>query len=324
MSRPLRIEFPGAWYHVTSRGAGRKSIFRKPEHRQLFCDLLGQTRILFKWEVHAYCLMDNHYHLLVRTPLGNLGRSMRHLNGVYTQRFNRSMGTDGPLFRGRYKSILIDADNYLLQVSRYIHRDPLEAGRLECLQDPQYCSYPYYLRGLKKCKWLDTSCVLEMMGPGNSRKLYKSYVEEAVVDEVSRFYSKGRVSPVLGGEEFLKEIEKFLQGQSLSPEVSGVRTLRKPPSISAIQEICATYFRIKKRDLIRSRARLPNNPRDFAIYLSRMTGGYKLTEISRQFGGMSYSGVSKAIGRLRLKIKTDKKMALQKKKLNRIVMKVRV
>ena len=150
MSRPLRVEFPGAWYHVMNRGAGRKNIFRQPEHRQLFHDLLMEIRSVYGWEVHAYCLMSNHYHLLLHTPLANLGRAMRHLNGVYTQRFNRSVKTDGPLFRGRYKAILVDADNYLLQVSRYIHRNPVEAGQPQWMQDLLWTSYPVYVGKRKK------------------------------------------------------------------------------------------------------------------------------------------------------------------------------
>ena len=118
MARPLRIEYPGAWYHVMNRGAGRKKIFNATPHYELFLTLLEEVSERFGAEIHAYCLMGNHYHLLLHTPEGNLQRSMRHLNGVYTQRYNRMRGTDGPLFRGRYKAIVVDADHYLLHLSR--------------------------------------------------------------------------------------------------------------------------------------------------------------------------------------------------------------
>jgi putative transposase len=124
MARPLRIEFEGAWYHVMNRGAGRRLIYRSSRHRDTFLRLLAEVTELFAVEIHAYCMMGNHYHLLTRTPRANLGRAMRHLNGVYTQRFNLTCGTDGPLFRGRYRSVLVAADTHLLQVSRYIHRNP--------------------------------------------------------------------------------------------------------------------------------------------------------------------------------------------------------
>lgn len=113
MPRPQRIEYPGAWYHVMNRGAGRRVIFRTNVQRQGFLELLGELSEIYGIAVHAYCLMGNHYHLLIHTPRGNLSAAMRHLNSVYTQRFNRSIGTDGPLFRGRYKAVVVEADAYL-------------------------------------------------------------------------------------------------------------------------------------------------------------------------------------------------------------------
>ncbi len=309
MSRPLRIEFPGAWYHVMNRGAGRKNIFRQPGHRKLFHDLLMETRLAFGWEIHAYCLMSNHYHLLIHTPLGNLGRAMRHLNGVYTQRFNRSVGTDGPLFRGRYKAILVDADNYLLQVSRYIHRNPFESHLPQRMHDPFWTSYPRYIKKNIKCEWLTTSHLLEMMGMRNTRSLYRSYVEEAMDDETTRFYSRGRLSPVLGDKSFITKIEKLIEKQTISPEVAEVKQLRKVPSINKIQRVCAEYFQLPLKELRSNRQGTFNLARTLALYLCRIVGRYRLQEIADQFSSISYSGVAKAVGRLKIKIKTDRNIS---------------
>lgn len=131
MSRPLRIEYAGAWYHVMNRGAARQAIYLQPTHRQLFLALLGERQERFGIETHAYCLMDNHYHLLLHTPKGQLSRGMRHLNGLYTQGMNRSVQRDGALVRGRYTAILVEADTSLLHVSRSMHSNPLEAGVTE-------------------------------------------------------------------------------------------------------------------------------------------------------------------------------------------------
>jgi len=313
MSRPLRIEFPGAWYHVMNRGAGRKNIFRKPEHRKQFRDLLGQVSSLFQCEVHAYCLMANHYHLLIHTPLGNLGRVMRHLNGVYTQRFNRSIGVDGPLFRGRYKAILVDADSYLLQVSRYIHRNPIQADQDPWMADLDYSSYPFYTGRAKVCSWLETSYLLKIIGGRNPRSLYRKYVEAVEDDEVRK-----RLPPVLGNKKFLDSIERYIQDQQLNPEISGALEIRSAPYIKDIQEICAAYFGVAMKDFVRSRHRIPNPPRDMAIYLSRKAGRYNLSEIANHFDKMSYSGVSKAIARLELTLKSDKKNVRHLKKLIKI------
>ncbi len=125
MSRPLRIEFDGAWYHVMNHGSGGGEVFADEPDGAAFLGLLCAVSDRFGIEVHAYCLMHSHYHLLIHTPGGNLGRAMRHLNGVYTQAHNRRHGRDGPLFRGRYKAILVDAENYLARLGRYIHRVPV-------------------------------------------------------------------------------------------------------------------------------------------------------------------------------------------------------
>ena len=122
MVRPLRVEYEGAYYHVMSRGSGRQNVFYSKQYYVRFLSCLEQAHRRFALECHAYCLMGNHYHLLVRTPRRNLSRAMRHINGVYTQYHNSLKKTDGPLFRGRYKSINIEASSYLLEVSRYIHR----------------------------------------------------------------------------------------------------------------------------------------------------------------------------------------------------------
>jgi putative transposase len=118
MSRPLRIDYPNAWHHVMNRARGGAALFVEEADYQQFIDLLQETADLFNVNVTAYCLIPNHYHLMVQTPDANLSRCMRHLNGVYTQKYNMAHGCDGTLFRGRYKSILVDADNYVLQLVR--------------------------------------------------------------------------------------------------------------------------------------------------------------------------------------------------------------
>ena len=128
MSRPLRIEYEDAFYHVMNRGRGRENTFLSDGDFKYFLYCIEQASLRFNIEVHSYCLMTNHYHLLIKTPDANLGRAMKHINGLYTQYFNRAHNTDGALFRGRYKAVLVDADNYLLHVSRYIHRNPIETN----------------------------------------------------------------------------------------------------------------------------------------------------------------------------------------------------
>ncbi|MDQ6992116.1 MAG: transposase [Mariprofundus sp.] len=131
MARPLRIEFPGAVYHITSRGDGKDDIYLPNSDRESFINVLLQVVERFDWVCYAWCLMANHYHLLIETPKGNLSKGMRHWNGVYTQRLNRQYSRVGHVFQGRYKAILVEKDSHLLKLCRYIVRNPVAAGMVE-------------------------------------------------------------------------------------------------------------------------------------------------------------------------------------------------
>ncbi|WP_095211313.1 transposase [Endozoicomonas ascidiicola] len=135
MSRPLRIQYAGALYHVTSRGNERKPIYREDADFQLFLATLAEVCDRFNWVIHSFCLMTNHYHLVVETPDANLSQGMRQLNGVYTTRFNRKYGRVGHLFQGRYKAILVDKDAYLMELSRYVVLNPVRARMVESPND---------------------------------------------------------------------------------------------------------------------------------------------------------------------------------------------
>lgn len=135
MSRPIRIEYEDACYHVMNRGRARQKIFHDARYFEAFLACLAEAHQRFGLQILSYCLMDNHYHLLVKTPEANLGRAMRHINGVYTQRYNRLKKIDGSLFRGRYKAICVEQDSYQLQLSRYIHQNPLVAKMVKKLDD---------------------------------------------------------------------------------------------------------------------------------------------------------------------------------------------
>ena len=141
MARPLRIEFPGALYHVTSRGNARQRVFRDDEDRETFLATLAWVVARFRWRCHAYCLMDNHIHLLIDTPQPNLSRGMRQLNGVYTQRFNRRHRRVGHLFQGRFQAILVEKEGYLLELARYIVLNPVRAKMVKTPERYPWSSY---------------------------------------------------------------------------------------------------------------------------------------------------------------------------------------
>lgn len=160
MSRPLRLELAGGLYHVTSRGDGREAIYLDDGDRECWLAVLAAVCERYRWRCHAYCLMTNHYHLLLCTPEPNLARGMRQLNGVYTQRFNRAHRRVGHVFQGRYQAILVERDSYLLELSRYIVLNPVRAGMVRNPADWAWSSYRATC-GLAACPpWLDTDGVL--------------------------------------------------------------------------------------------------------------------------------------------------------------------
>ena len=207
MARPLRIEYPRAYYHVMNRGLSRRDIFLEDQGRKSFLDLLSEISRLWKVEIFAYCLMDNHYHLLLQTPKGGLSRAMRHLDGIYTQRFNRAHHRDGPLFRGRYKAILIDAEEYFLSVVRYIHQNPVMAGAVSDIDRYRWSSHWGYLYKSERPVWLSTQSVLSRFG---RLREYQEFMHSEVEKEVVDFYKGPYQRPILGGRGFVGWVKERL------------------------------------------------------------------------------------------------------------------
>jgi putative transposase len=164
MARPLRIIYPGAYYHVTSRGNEQKDIFKSQKDREKFLEYLESATERYQAVIHAYCLMSNHYHLLLETPAGNLPQIMRHINGAYTTYFNVKRKRAGHLFQGRYKAILIEFDEYAAELTCYIHLNPVRAGIVTSPEEYRWSSYRRYI-GLETApKWLKTETILENFG----------------------------------------------------------------------------------------------------------------------------------------------------------------
>lgn len=178
MSRPLRVEMAGGVYHVTSRGDGREDIFLDDDDRQQFLAVLRHAIDRFGWRCLAYCLMTNHYHLLLETPAPNLARGMRQLNGIYTQRFNRRYGRVGHVFQGRYKALVVQKDRHLLELCRYVVLNPVRAGMVKRVQDWPWSSYRATAGQKATPEWLATDWLLRQFA-GSRRQaiaLYRRFV----------------------------------------------------------------------------------------------------------------------------------------------------
>lgn len=239
MTRPLRLEFPNALYHVTSRGDRRENIFEDDEDRVRFLEILEGVVADDNWLCHGYCLMDNHYHLIIETLDGNLSKGMRQLNGVYTQASNRRYGRSGHLFQGRYKAILVDKERYLLELSRYVVLNPLRAkGMVKRLEDWSWSSYLAMVGDAPKPEWLTTDWLLSLFG--KQRKIamekYRQFVREGVQHQ-SEIWSNLKGQIYLGDEAFVAEMQKKIgkEQDDLNIPKQQKRPLAKPLSEIAAQ-----------------------------------------------------------------------------------------
>jgi len=288
-----------------NRGAGRRDIYHTDVHRRLFLALLGDFPNRFGVEIHAYCLMGNHYHLLLHTPLGNLSRAMRHLDGVYTQKFNWLTGSDGPLFRGRFKSIVIDGDAYALQVSRYIHRNPVEIPGLTDWTAYPWSSYHAYINRTDSPNWLSRSVIYGLLG--GDAKRYRSFVEQGNDMEISKFYASKRISPILGDKRFKERVLAEFKGDRR--EFPILHQVFMPPSIEFIRQAVCSEFSIDAAGLLFSRRGQSNEARLMAVTLAHECGQLRLTEVAAHFGFRHYTSVSSTMQRYRRKRDVDKSLA---------------
>ena len=313
MPRPLRLQYEDAYYHAMNRGRGSQRIFHQHEDDGAFLETLAEARQRFGLEIHAYCFMPNHYHLLVQTPRGNLARGMRHVNGLYTQRYNRLHHTDGPLFRGRYKAILVQADHCLLALTRYIHRNPLAAHPplVTPLVTYPWSSYAAYLNQAPCPPWLTRDFTYERLGQRKKYQGYQRYVEGEGEQALAEFYGHPYIKPVLGNEDFLKAIlRKNPASRARLTKAQGLL-----PSLAAITQAVSTQLDVsveQVRKAARGRGR-KNEARWLAVHLCRDVGGYALSEITTYFGMGHVSGINLCVRKLRQTIEINKRLAQAQK-----------
>lgn len=271
MARPLRLEFAGALYHVTARGDRREAIYEDDTDRYVFLSVLEDVCETYHWVCHAYCLMGNHYHLLIETPEANLSKGMRQLNGVYTQKFNRSHSRAGHVFQGRYKAILIEKDSYLLELARYIVLNPVRAGMVRSANAWPWSSYRATTGQAKAPDFLHTEWVLAGFGRRKASAIekYKQFIAQG----------KGQPSPwqclrnqvFLGDEKFVENMQSLIDKDK---ELSEIPSTQRRPLAKPLDEYQAI-----------------NTSRNAAIIESYQSGGYTLKEIGEHFG-LHYSTVS--------------------------------
>ncbi len=316
MARPLRITYPGAFYHITSRGNERKNVFKSKRDREKFFEYLQSASQRYDAAIHAYCLMDNHYHLLMETPSGNLPQIMRHINGAYTTYFNAKRERYGHLFQGRYKAILVDMDEYAKELSRYIHLNPVRAKVAEAPEEYDWSSYRFYIGKQKPPDWLYRDFILGYFGQkaSTAQRQYQQFVdmlsgqayESPLIEVVS--------STILGAPDFIAFIkDRYLTGKKPGKDLPALKELSEKPSIPDIFDEVESSF--QKEQVL---------AKNIKLYLCQRYTGEKLKDIGKHFG-IGESGVSQACRRVAHIIDRDKKLKRKigkiEKKLNLSTMK---
>ncbi|MDA2919391.1 transposase [Desulfobacterota bacterium AH_259_B03_O07] len=279
MARPLRIEYRRATYYITSRGNAKQKIVRDDNDRSIFLETLGFVIERFSWICHAYCLMDNHYHLLIETPKPNLSKGMRQFNGIYTQNFNRSHGRAGHVFQGRFKAILVDKDNYLLELCRYIVLNPVRLRRFKSSRAYKWSSYNATAGIAKPPDFLTTDWIYSQFyrRKKTAQERYRKFVKEGVGKASPLKNVRGQV--LLGDEKFLKKLMPLLKDRIKERGIKRELDLKRP----SLDQLFKTTNLSKAR-------------RDKKIKEAHIKHGYTLTEIADKVN-LHYSTLSRIINK---------------------------
>jgi REP-associated tyrosine transposase len=264
MARPLRIEYAGAFYHVTSRGDRQEAIFDDDQDRTAFLNVLGEVISRFRWRCHAYCLMGNHYHLMIETPEGNLTKGMRQLNGVFTQWSNRRHKRSGHVFQGRYKAILVDRDSYFLELARYIVLNPVRAAMVKHPKQWQWSSYGATSGMTTAPEWLATKDLLAPFAKRRAaaRRKYREFVAEGIGKQSIWKDLQGQI--YLGDDKFVEQMRSKLGEREEDVNIPRIQQRGPAPKLSAL--------------------RRQYKNRDDGIRAAYQTAAYSYQQIGKEFG----------------------------------------
>jgi len=319
MARPLRVEYPGAFYHVINRGNAGEDVFKSLRDREKFLEYLETACSRFSIRIHTYCLMTNHYHLLVETPEANLSRAIQWINVSYAIYFNTKRLRRGHLFQGRFKSLLVDADEYLKHLSRYIHLNPVRAKMVESASQYPWSSYPFFIGKLKMPPWLCGDWLLSQFGKHHreARKNYQAFVE-AINPWTLEDPGKSPVGGfILGGVDFVNWIkETFLSSEQANKEKPQLTALKPGIDIGDIISLAGDEFGVGPEQIL-AKGKKRNIARDVAIYLSRKLTCLSGKDLGQHFGNISGAAIAmryKAVGK---QIHKDKKLKNRIKTMER-------
>jgi REP-associated tyrosine transposase len=308
MARAWRIEFDGALYHILSRGNEQQEIFRDDIDRRLFLETVGEMSDRFEMDAFAYVLMDNHYHILLKTNRSNLSKGMQWLGATYTRRFNLRHARSGHLFQGRFKSIIVQNDAYALRLSCYIHRNPVRAGIVERLIDYRWSSYRTYAYGYKSPPWLSTKLILTQIKSENQHRAYREKVQRYAKEE-KRLWEDLRHGMILGTMAFVRSIRSTYMPASPHKEIPQQRKLRNEIDPSDLIGKAARDLGVDVASFKQCRriTKAEKDNRNLLVFLVWKTGILTNEKIGHLFG-VSYSSVSHIVKAMKSRLNRDRKL----------------
>lgn len=289
MARPLRVEYPGAYYHVISRGNNQEKIYKNDRDKEKFLEYLEKAAERFSIIIHTYCLMSNHYHLLVETPEANLSLAMQWINVSYATYFNRKRGRYGHLFQGRFKAILIDADEYLKHLSRYIHLNPVRAKMVSLPAEYQWSSYGAFIGENKALRFLETSWLMSNFGrtKKEAKRNYQDFVEKVDVKALENPSKQVTGGFLLGDADFVNWVkETFLSERNDEKEIPQLKKLKPKVSLEKVVQAVTQEFNCSPERII-AKGRKKNKAREVALYIARDMSGMSCRDLGDYFGGVS-------------------------------------
>ncbi|NQT16436.1 MAG: transposase [Planctomycetes bacterium] len=298
MARPLRIDVQDGLYHVTSRGWERRAVVRDERDRQRWLELLDRVATRSRWRVFAWALLSNHFHLYLCTPQPNLSVGMRDLNSGYASRFNRRHRRCGSLFQGRFKAVLVEDESHALELTRYVHLNPVRAGLVERPEEYGWSSYQDYLGVRKSPAWLDWETILGELAKARSRarSAYRRFVEAGLSEPPSSPLKAAVGGMFLGDAEWVEAWRRRLAEEPVREEIPAQRQLAWRPTLEDVAGAVCKAFGVEMADLSASR-RHGNDARSAAIYLSRLVTDEPAGVVAHHFGGVSRAAISKTVAR---------------------------
>lgn len=300
MARPLRIEYPGAFYHIIQRGIEKRDIFVSDKDKEKFISYFELAHKTYTVNFHSYILMNNHYHLILETPAGNLSKVMHYLNTSYAVYFNSKYKRAGPVYQGRFKAILVEQDEYLHYLSRYIHLNPVRAGIVKSPEEYKWSSYRYFMPGQKQSGWLNIDFILSIFNEnmGKAKKQYKQFMVDCMGKEKEVVNENIKAGIILGGKDFFENIKaKFVDKEDY--EIPILRKFKNE------EEVSLGYIREVVEKSVKDNEK---TQRKIAIYLSRRYTQESLKEIAQYYGGIKYTGVSQIVRRMEKERKESKRL----------------